>query len=353
MKQNLNATDKLNLFTVFSSSTILLIGGFDAFWEHQGFANADAFVATASLITFLVINILGFALSHFLFKPLHKAIDDLKMESDETAAASVQVEAASSELAEASLEESASIQETAATLEETSSMIQQNSINTQEAAQITKQTMQLSEKSYSEMQQLLDYMEKLKISSNKIEKIMKLIENIAFQTNILSLNASVEAAKVGNEGNSFAVVASAIRDLAQKSDIQSKETEDIIKENIKLVNEGLNFAKDVEDSLSEIDSESKRISKLMEEIAQASTEQSRGVDEIHKAIVQMETVAHSNAHCADECASAAKSLSSQTFCVKGIINDLNLLIKGSNNKSTKNDLELNAQNLQQAEVLVK
>lgn len=329
MSRGFNLVDKLHLFIVCSASSVILIAGFDAFLEHHSMPGADTFVATAGFLAFLAIIIGGWTLTGIVIKPILKAIEDLNLESAEAAAASSQVEAASQELAEATLEESASIQETAATLEETSSMIQQNSVNTQEAAALSKQAMAFAEKSYVEMKKLLDYMDKLKQSSEQIFKIAKVIDMIAFQTNILSLNAAVEAAKIGKEGNSFAVVAEEVGKLAHKSDEAAKSTEDMLATNMQLVSEGLTLAIDVEDALSDIDQESKKISALMDEISVASAEQARGVNEIHKAVAQMEIAVHSNAHSAEECSSAASSLSSQADCVKNIIDKLSLIVSSS------------------------
>lgn len=328
MDKSLSCASKLNFFTVLSASSIILIAGADAFIEHNGIAGADVFVASAGFIAFIMVLISGFSLSHMIMKPLLKAINDLNMESAEAAAASSQIQAASRELAEATIEESASIQETAATLEETTSMIKQSSANTKEAADLSEQAMQFAERSYSEMKNMLDYMEKIKDSSNEIFKIVKVIDQIAFQTNILSINASVEAAKVGSAGNAFAVVAEEVRNLSQRTEEAAKKTEDIITNNMQLVSEGFTLANDVEDSLSQIDQESKKISALMGEISIASAEQAKGVEEIHKAIAQMEIAVHSNAHSADECASAATDLSMQSNCVKEIVDNLSILVNG-------------------------
>lgn len=340
----LSCASKLNFFTVFSASSVILIAGADAFIEHNGITGADVFVASAGFAAFLMILICGFSLSHMIMRPLLKAINDLNMESAEAAAASSQIQAASSELAEAALEESASIQETAATLEETTSMIKQSSTNTKEAADLSTQAMQFAERSYLEMKKMLEYMEKIKDSSNEIFKIVKVIDHIAFQTNILSINASVEAAKVGSAGNSFAVVADEVRNLSRKTEEAAKKTEDIITNNMQLVNEGLSLAQDVEDALSQIDQESKNISELMGEISIATAEQAKGVEEIHKAVSQMEIAVHSNAHSADECANAAMDLSSQSVCVKGIVDNLSILVNGfaleHEDDAKKNNYEL-------------
>lgn len=329
MKKKTNVSDKIHLFTVFSASLIILTAGIDAFLEHNSINGADIFIATAGFIAFLLIIIYGFTLTKTIIKPLLKIMEELNMESQDAAAASIQVEAASREIAEASIEESSSIQETAATLEETTSMICQNNTNTQEVAKLSEHEKNLSEKSYEEMVKLIEYMDKIKESSEEITKVVKVIDQIAFKTNLLSLNASVEAAKIGREGDSFAVVAEEIRNLSQKTEQASKDTEEIINKNILLVKEGHELALDVENSLSEIDKEAKKISNYMGEISTASMEQARGVEEIQKAVSQMEQATHMNAHSANECATAAKDLSHQADYVKEIISELSEIIKGT------------------------
>ena len=167
-------------------------------------------------------------------RPIKHAIDGLNIGTEEVSAASSQVAAASQQLAEGTTEQAAAIQETSATLEETSSMVHQNRENTQEAASLAKKTKQFAEKSTWDMHHAMAAMEELKGSSNEIGKIIKVIDEIAFQTNILSLNAAVEAARAGDAGKGFAVVAEEVRNLAQRSAQAAKDTTVIIERNIEL-----------------------------------------------------------------------------------------------------------------------
>jgi len=253
---------------------------------------------------------------------------DLDESSREVSTASSELDAASQKLAEGTTEQAASIQETSSTLEETASMVKQNRENTQQAAVLARQSKEYASKSNTEMQNMMTAMDDLKKSSAEISKIIKVIDEIAFQTNILSLNAAVEAARAGDAGKGFAVVAEEVRSLAQRSAQAAKDTTVIIESNIDLSENGATMAKDVQKSISEIDAQSKKVSDLLEEIAVATDEQAQGVDQINKAISQMEIVLSSNAQTAEESSSASKALYAQTLTMKDIISDLNEIVKG-------------------------
>lgn len=253
---------------------------------------------------------------------------DLEESSQEIAAASSQLDAASQKLAEGTTEQAASIQETSSTLEETASMVQQNRDNTQQAAVLAKKSKEYAGKSNAEMQNMMDAMDDLKKSSAEIAKIIKVIDEIAFQTNILSLNAAVEAARAGDAGKGFAVVAEEVRSLAQRSAQAAKDTAVIIDSNIAMSDNGVRIASEVQGSVSEIDEQSKKVSELLDEISVATDEQAQGVGQINKAIAQMEMVMASNAQSAEESASASKALYEQTLNMKEVINNLNTIVKG-------------------------
>lgn len=291
---------------------------------------ADALLIIIGIFSLVFMVSIGIIIANGITKPIQRAIGELTTGSSEVSAASGQVEAASQQLAEGTTEQAASIQETSSTLEETSSMVQQNNENTRQAATMAKSAKEYAQKSNSEMSTMMVSMDDLKQSSNEIAKIIKVIDEIAFQTNILSLNAAVEAARAGDAGKGFAVVAEEVRNLAQRSAQAAKDTASIIAKNISLSEGSVIIAKNVNESLSQIDIEARKVSELLEEISTATDEQARGINEINKAIQQMEQVMQSNASTADESASASRELSSQADNVNEIVKSLIDLVEGTN-----------------------
>lgn len=270
----------------------------------------------------------GLMIANAITAPIKSAIDTLNMGSDEVSSAASQVAAASQALAEGASEQAAAVQETSSTLEETSSMVHQNRENTQQAAILAKQAKQYAEQSNSEMVKMSSSMSDLKNSSNEIAKIIKVIDEIAFQTNILSLNAAVEAARAGDAGKGFAVVAEEVRNLAQRSAQAAKDTTVIIESNIDLSENSVNIAKAVKDSVESIAEQANKVSDLLEEISVATNEQAQGVEQINKAVSQMEMALQSNATTADESASASRSLQEQAINVRDIVDSLIVLVDG-------------------------
>ena len=293
--------------------------------------------AVAANITLLVVILgglgvlisLGLMISNMITRPIKYAIDSLNIGTDEVSTASSQVSAASQQLAEGTSEQAAAIQETSSTLEETSSMVHQNRENTQQAATLARQANQYAHKSNTEMARMMTSMSELKSSSNEIAKIIKVIDEIAFQTNILSLNAAVEAARAGDAGKGFAVVAEEVRNLAQRSAQAAKDTAVIIESNISLSDSGVDIAQNVRASVESIEEQAKKVSELLDEISVATNEQAQGVDQINKAVSQMEMVLSTNAQTAEEAAAASRTLEDQAINVKEIVNTLVVLVDGA------------------------
>ena len=284
-------------------------------------SNIIALIITITIIILTVIK--------GIVNSMTQITSELEQSSEEVAAASSQLDAASEKLAEGSTEQAASIQETSSTLEETSSMVQQNHENTKQAAALAKQSKEYAGKSHREMEEMTSAMEELKRSSSEISKIIKVIDEIAFQTNILSLNAAVEAARAGDAGKGFAVVAEEVRSLAQRSAQAAKDTTAIIERNINLSQTGADITKLVQSSILLIDEQSKKVSDLLDEISIATDEQSQGVDQISKAVSQMEIVINSNAQTAEESSSASKALYAQTLNMNEIIGMLKEFVNGA------------------------
>lgn len=234
--------------------------------------------------------------------------------------------ALSEKLAEGSIQQAASVQETSSTLEETASMVKQNRDNTQQAAILAKQSKEFADKSNFEMQKMSEAMLEIKKSSTEISKIIKIIDDIAFQTNILSLNAAVEAARAGESGKGFAVVAEEVRNLAQRSSKAASDTSTIIERNIKMSEQGVQLADNVENSIGQIDEQSRKVSDLLDEISVATDEQTKGIAEINKAILQIEHVIGNNASNAEELARTSKELLSN---VKSEVTKIERIVNGT------------------------
>jgi methyl-accepting chemotaxis protein len=300
----------------------------------------EAAAATASnQRTMLIIIILGsFAIvagiviavfiTRSITKPVKNIVIDLTEGAQQVASASGQLSATSQQLAEGNAEQASSIEETSSTLEESASMVSQNSENTRQAAVLAAQTKASSDKGNNDMHEMMNSMVEIKKSSDQIAKIIKVIDDIAFQTNILALNAAVEAARAGDAGMGFAVVAEEVRNLAQRSAQAAKDTAAIIESNITLSENGVSVAKKVGDSLAEITVQAKKVNELMDEIAAASQEQSQGISQINKAITQMEAVTQQNAANAEESASASEELNAQAGNLRDIVQQLVILVDG-------------------------
>ena len=246
--------------------------------------------------------------------------------------ASFKLSDSSIQLSEGANEQAASIEETSATMDETSSMVRQNAENTSQANALSKQTIDAAHAGSEKMKEMIASMDELKKSSGEISKIIKVIDDIAFQTNMLALNAAVEAARAGDAGQGFAVVAEEVRNLAQKSAKAAKDTAEIIDRNIALSDSGVVLSEDVDVSLKEIMEKAHSVNQLMEEISAASEEQARGTAQVTDAISQMEQVVQKNASMAEQSADSADVLHKQAGALGETVKELIQLVKGSKAK---------------------
>jgi len=274
-------------------------------------------VITISALLFIGYLFAGFYLS--LVQSVTRISNLIYNNVNQIESYSSKLSASSHQLASGSAEQAASIQETSATIEESSAMVRQNTENTKQAAIMARQAREAANKGNSEMSAMIGSMVELKKSSGEIAKIIKVIDDIAFQTNILSLNAAVEAARAGDAGLGFAVVAEEVRNLAQRSAQAAKDTATIIESNIHLSEQGVKVSDHVNVSLEEITSHAQKVSELLEEISVASQEQSQGIAQINQAIAQMQQVVHQSASVADDNASAAEELASHSASMKGLL----------------------------------
>jgi len=269
------------------------------------------------------------ALARAIVRPINRIIAGLNEGSDQVNDAAAQVAAASQQLAEGASEQASSLEETSSALEEMAAMTRTNAENARQANELSDQAKTAAQDGDQTMTQLNSAMAGINESSGKISKIIKVIEEIAFQTNLLALNAAVEAARAGEHGKGFAVVADEVRNLAQRAAQASREVTGLIEDSVGRAREGTTVASEVAKSLGAIVADVAKVADLVNGITRASQEQAQGVDQVNMAVSQMNKVTQQNAAGAEESASAAQELSAQAATVKGMVDELAGVIGGA------------------------
>jgi methyl-accepting chemotaxis protein len=231
--------------------------------------------------------------------------------STSIAGAARQIAAGNMDLSQRTEQQAASLQETASSMEELTSTVKQNADNAQQGSTLAANASQVAHKGSEVVGQVVNTMHEISDSSTKIADITGIIEGIAFQTNILALNAAVEAARAGEQGRGFAVVASEVRSLAQRSSSAAKEIKDLIANSVGKIRDGSELAGEAGKTMAEVTQAVARVTDIMSEIAAASIEQSRGIEQVNLAITQMDNVTQQNAALVEESAAASRSMEDQ------------------------------------------
>ncbi len=206
-------------------------------------------------------------------------------------------------LSESASEQAASLEETSASLDEMASMTRQTAANTAEANTLMNAAKQAIEKANTSMNELTDSMKVIASASEQTQNIVKSIDEIAFQTNLLALNAAVEAARAGEAGAGFAVVADEVRNLAMRATESAKNTSELIDNIVRKVKGGETLVNTTSGAFGQVTATSNKVLDLTGEIAAASKEQSEGINQVNKAVAEMNRVTQQNAASAEELAS--------------------------------------------------
>lgn len=340
---------------------------------------------SVTIIALVVATLAGAFFARKLAANLQKISAQLADAGFQVSAAAKQIQGASLDLSQATTEQAASLEETAASIEEMNSIIKKNSENAKDTSRISHQSHDKAEKGKFVMDKMVIAINEIDQSNNeivteidnsnkRIEEIInvisdigektKVINDIVFQTKLLSFNASVEAARAGENGKGFAVVAEEVGNLAQMSGNAAKEISSMLDQSIlkvrsivhetkvsvqRLVDEGKTkvstgseIAKECGAVLDEIVASVSSVSHMSEEISVASTEQAQGVQEITKAVHQLDEVTQKNSATTHETATAAQHLSAQADSLKSIVDDLVKTVDGkvSNDVQTNNVVKL-------------
>jgi methyl-accepting chemotaxis protein len=246
--------------------------------------------------------------------------------AEQVASAAAQVASASQSLAQGASEQASSLEETSASSEEINAMTRKNAENSSAAAQLTAEVDQRVANANQTLGAMVSAMDEINTSSDKISKIIKVIDEIAFQTNILALNAAVEAARAGEAGMGFAVVADEVRSLAQRCSQAAKDTAALIEDSVAKSRDGKVRLDQVESVIRSITESVAKVKMLVDDVNVSSQEQSRGIDQIARAILQMEQVTQQTAASAEEGAAASEELTAQSEAVHDVAGQLIALV---------------------------
>ncbi len=240
---------------------------------------------------------------------LQEVVGEIRESSGFISSASKEISAGNNNLSQRTEQQAATLEETASSMEELTSTVKNTAENSRQANHLATEALDLAVLGGDVVKRAVVAMSEITASSNKIHQIIGVIDEIAFQTNLLALNASVEAARAGELGRGFAVVATEVRNLAQRSATAAKEIKELISESGAKVESGGKLVNESGDTLASIVASVTQVESIVSEIAVASQQQSTGIEQVSKAIMQMDEITQQNAALAEQaCATSEASL---------------------------------------------
>jgi methyl-accepting chemotaxis protein len=231
--------------------------------------------------------------------------------ADTMQTATLEIAGGNANLSQRTEQQAASLEETAASMEELIATVHNTADTAQSAAELARHASAAADRGGQVVGRVVHTMEAISQSSRKITDIIGVIDGIAFQTNILALNAAVEAARAGEQGRGFAVVAGEVRSLAQRSAEAAREIKTLIGASMENVENGSTLVADAGTTMTDIVGQVQKVSRLIEEISQATVEQTSGIAQINQAVTQLDQMTQQNAALVEESAAASDSLSQQ------------------------------------------
>lgn len=242
---------------------------------------------------------------------LSATISEIKSAAREVTNASAEISTSTTDLSQRTEEQAASLEETSSSMEHIAATVKKNAENATNANEQARGTREVANRGGEVVAKAVEAMARIEDSSRKIADIIGVIDEIARQTNLLALNAAVEAARAGEAGRGFAVVASEVRSLAQRSSQAAKDIKDLINNSSSQVKDGVDLVNRAGGSLNEIVESIRKVADIVSEIASASAEQATGIEQINRALTQMDEVTQQNSALVEENAATAKTLEHQ------------------------------------------
>ncbi len=268
---------------------------------------------------------------------LAETVSQIRESADFINNASQEIASGNNNLSERVENQAASLEETASSMEQLTSTVKNNADNAQQANQVSSSARNLAEKGGEVVTSAVQAMAEINESSNKIAEIIGVIDEIAFQTNLLALNASVEAARAGEQGRGFSVVATEVRNLAQRSATAARESKELIQASIQRVRAGTEYVNETGTALQEIVGSVQKVGDIIAEIASASVEQSQGIEQVNQAVAQMDEITQQNAALAEQASAASVSMSDQSTNMTNLLQFFKFSGAGSKKRSPSSE----------------
>jgi methyl-accepting chemotaxis protein len=304
--------------------------------EFQGASNRIAAAAARNLKVALLVTAAAallatgvwFVIARGLSRKINVVVTQINEDGAQMKNAAGEVAAGSQSIAQGTSEQAASLEETTSALTEMSSMTAKTAESAQQAAAIADQAQRAAKRGNASMGKMTQAIGDIEKSASETALIIKTINEIAFQTNLLALNAAVEAARAGEAGRGFAVVADEVRNLALRSADAAKNTTAIIDESIRQAKHGVAITVEVGRNLEEITGATAKVDALVAEIAAAAQEQSRGITQVNSAVDEMSKSTQANAAAAEQSASAAAQMSGNAAALNETVGQLRVIVDG-------------------------
>jgi methyl-accepting chemotaxis protein len=246
-----------------------------------------------------------------LTENMSEVVSLVQAAATEVSRGAVEISQGNADLSQRTEEQAASLEQTASSMEQMTSTVKQNADNASQASQLATAARDQADKGGGVVGQAVRAMTEINEASKKIVDIIGVIDEIAFQTNLLALNAAVEAARAGEQGRGFAVVATEVRSLAGRSATAAKEIKGLIQDSVRKVEEGSQLVTQSGQTLDHIVMAVKKVSDIVGEIAGASREQSAGIEQVNKAVVQLDEMTQQNAALVEQASAASQSMADQ------------------------------------------
>ena len=298
-------------------------------------ATSEASTAKSSRtrVMAVILTLVALLAGAAVFWAVHKANEALKclaarmsQSAEKVSMAAAQVSRTSESLADGASRQAASLEETSASTEEILSITRKNADHALQVAELMQQSAEGAGEVNHSLDRMVAQMKEIDTSSNKIARIIKVIDEIAFQTNILALNAAVEAARAGEAGLGFAVVADEVRNLAQRCTQAARDTTGLIEESIVTSRDGNARLDQMAGSVRAMTDNAGRVKCLVDEVSLGSQEQARGMEQIARAVLQMQQVTQTTAGNAQDGASAGKELNGHADALRTLVHEMREMV---------------------------